>query len=85
MKKLTITLQLELEVPDDWAVVDTSEGTPVVKLPDGRYLDIAVEPLFATDPEDTWSTTDDEDEADEFFSRVVGEQISYTLADDPAA
>lgn len=85
MKKLTITLQLELEVPDDWAVVDTSEGTPVVKLPDGRYLDIAVEPLFATDPEDTWSTTDDEDEADEFFSRVVGEQINYTLADDPAA
>ena len=85
MKKLTITLQLELEVPDDWAVVDTSEGTPVVKLPDGRYLDIAVEPLFATDPEDTWSTTDDEYEADEFFSRVVGEQISYTLADDPAA
>lgn len=85
MKKLTITLQLELEVPDDWTVVDTSEGTPVVKLPDGRYLDLAAEPLFATDPEDTWSTTDDEDEADEFFGRVVGEQVSYTLADDPAA
>ena len=50
MKKLTITLQLELTVPDDWAVVDTSEGTPVLKLPDGRYLDIAVEPLFATGP-----------------------------------
>lgn len=81
MKKLTITLQLELTVPDDWAVVDTSEGTPVLKLPDGRYLDIAVEPLFATDPEDTWSTTDDEDEADEFFGRVESEMVSYTLSD----
>lgn len=57
MKKLAITIQIEMSVPDDWEVVDTSEGTPVLKMSDGQYMDVAIEPLFATDPEDTWSTT----------------------------
>ena len=54
MKKLNVTIQLEMTVPDDWELVDTSEGTPVIKLPDGKFMDIAIEPLFAADPEDLW-------------------------------
>ena len=51
MKKLNVTIQLEMTVPDDWALVETSEGTPVIQMADGKFLDIAIEPLFATDPE----------------------------------
>ena len=50
MKKLHVTLKLEMSVPDDWELVETSEGTPVLKLPNGQFMDMAVEPLFASDP-----------------------------------
>ena len=77
MKKLNVTIQLEMTVPDDWELVDTSEGTPVVKLPGGKFMDIAIEPLFATDPEDMWSSTDDEDVLDEILDMVESEAVTY--------
>ena len=39
-----------MSVPDDWSLVETSEGTPVLQLPDGTFVDPAIEPLFATNP-----------------------------------
>ena len=62
MKKRRVTLELEMSVPEDWELVNTSEGTPVLRLPNGTFLDLTVEPLFASDPEETWASTD-EDEA----------------------
>jgi hypothetical protein len=79
MKKLAITIQIEMSVPDDWEVVDTSEGTPVLKMSDGQYMDVAIEPLFATDPEDTWSTTDDEEALDGIMDMVESEAVSYAF------
>jgi hypothetical protein len=58
MKKLIVTITLEMSVPDDWELFETSEGGQVIKMPDNQFLDIAIEPLFATDPEENWSTTE---------------------------
>lgn len=77
MKKLNITIQLEMSVPDDWQIIDTSEGTPVLELPNGQFMDIAIEPLFATDPEDTWSSTEDEDVLNDILDMVESEAVSY--------
>jgi hypothetical protein len=77
MKKLSVTIQLEMSVPDDWELVQTSEGTPVIKLPDGQYLDLAIEPLFADDPEDLWRSTDDEGVLEEFLEMVESEEVRY--------
>ena len=77
MKKLKVTLQLEMSVPDDWEVVGTSEGTPVLKLPNGQYLDLAIEPLCANDPEDTWASSDSEDALHDVLDMVDSEEISY--------
>ncbi|MFT4240814.1 MAG: hypothetical protein QM569_00910 [Acidovorax sp.] len=77
MKKLKVTIALEMSVPDDWTLVETSEGTPVIDMADGRFLDIAVEPLFATDPEDLWSSTDDADELNDVLDMVQSEEVSY--------
>ena len=79
MKKLNVTIQLEMTVPDDWALVETSEGTPVIQMADGKFLDIAIEPLFATDPEDMWSSTDDEAALDEIMEMVESEEVTYEL------
>ena len=77
MKKLNVTIQLEMSVPDDWELVDTSEGTPVLKLPNGTFMDVAIEPLFATNPEETWSSTDDDDVLNDVLDMVDSESVTY--------
>ena len=77
MKKLNVTIQLEMSVPDDWSLVETSEGTPVIQMADGKFLDIAIEPLFATDPEDMWSSTDSEEELNDVLDMVESEAVTY--------
>jgi hypothetical protein len=77
MKKLNVTIKLEMSVPDEWELAETSEGTPVLKLPDGQFLDIAIEPLFSTDPEETWSSTEDEDALNDSLDMVESEEVVY--------
>ena len=77
MKKLNITIQLEMSVPEDWTLATTSEGGQVIKLPDGQYMDIAIEPLFATDPEETWSSTEDNDVLNDILDMVESEEVKY--------
>ena len=77
MKTLNVTIKLEMSVPNDWELVETSEGTPVLKLPNGQFMDIAIEPLFATDPEDTWSSTEDEDTLNDILDMVESEEVRY--------
>ncbi len=77
MKKLNVTIQLEMSVPDDWSLVETSEGPPVLQLPDGTFMDLAIEPLFATNPEETWSSTDDDDVLNDVLDMVDSESVTY--------
>ena len=77
MKKLKITIELEMSVPEDWELVQTSEDTPVLKLPNGQYMDLAIEPLFADDPEETWSSTDNDEVLNDILDMVESEAISY--------
>jgi hypothetical protein len=77
MKKLIVTITLEMSVPDDWELFETSEGGQVIKMPDKQFLDIAIEPLFATDPEENWSTTDSDEELDTILDMVESEDVSY--------
>lgn len=77
MKKLHVTLELEMTVPDDWELVETAEGMPVLSLPDGTFMDMAMEPLFATNPEETWSSTDDEDVLNDVLDMVESEAVTY--------
>jgi len=77
MKKLHVTIQLEMSVPDDWELAPTSEGSHVLKLPNQQFLDIAIEPLFASDPEETWSSTQDDDVLNDFLDMVESEEVTY--------
>lgn len=77
MKKLNITITLEMSVPDDWELVKTSEGGQVLKLPNQQFLDLAIEPLFATDPEETWSSTEDDDALNDILDMVESEVVTY--------
>ena len=77
MKKLNITIKLEMSVPDDWELVHTSEGGQVLKLPNQQFLDMAIEPLFASDPEETWTSTESEDELNDILDMLESEEVVY--------
>ena len=77
MKKLNVTIKLEMSVPDDWELVQTSEGGQVLKLPNNQFLDIAIEPMFASNPEETWSSSEDDDVLNDFLDMVESEDVAY--------
>ena len=52
------------------------EGKPV-ELPNGQFMDIAIEPLFATNPEETWTSADDEDTLNDILDMVESEAVVY--------
>lgn len=77
MKKLHVTIKLEMSVPDDWELTSTSEGSQVLKLPNDQFMDIAIEPLFAADPEETWTSTESEDVLNDVLDMVESEEVTY--------
>lgn len=77
MKKLHVTIKLEMSVPDDWELTNTSEGSQVLKLPNDQFMDIAIEPLFAADPEETWTSTESEDVLNDVLDMVESEEVTY--------
>ena len=58
MKKLVLHLHAELEIPDDWELVEHS-GVQVLKV-GNRYVDFDIAPLATTSaaPDATWSDED---------------------------
>lgn len=72
MKKLSLVLNAELEIPDDWELVEHPSGIYVLKVGD-RFVDFDIVPLVtaSTATDATWS---DEDErfTDEILDMVTG-------------
>jgi hypothetical protein len=72
MKKLSLVLNAELEIPDDWELVEHPSGIYVLKVGD-RFVDFDIVPLVtaSTAPDATWS---DEDEkfTDDILDMVTG-------------
>jgi hypothetical protein len=72
MKKLSLELHCELEIPDDWELVEHSSGIFVLKVGD-RFVDFDITPLVtASDaPDATWSD-EDEQFTEEILDMVTG-------------
>lgn len=59
MKALTVNIRAELEVPDDWELVEHPSGMRVLRIGD-QYVDFDITPLAtrSDDPEAEWSDDD---------------------------
>jgi len=72
MKRLSLVLNAELEIPDDWELVEHPSGIWVLKIGD-RFVDFDIVPLVTESGavDATWS---DEDEAftGEILDMVTG-------------
>ena len=59
MKKLTVLIRAELEIPDEWEFVEHPSGIQVLKIGDS-FVDFDIAPLSTTSesPDATWSDND---------------------------
>lgn len=79
MKKLSVHIYAELEVPDDWEIIEVDDGVQVLKI-DGTYVDFDIAPLASdsTGPDATWSD-EDEDLTASILDAVIGLETELTL------
>lgn len=80
MKSLTVTIHAELEVPDDWQLVEHPSGMQVLRIGD-RYVDFDLAPLATTsdEPDAEWSDVD-QDLVEEVLDAIVGMDTTLELA-----
>ena len=71
MKKLSIHVHAELEIPDDWELAEHS-GVMVLKVGE-RFVDFDITPLvtISSEPDATW-TDEDEKFTDTILDMVTG-------------
>ena len=78
-KKLTVSIELEMTVPDDWQIVETEDGIGVLKIAPDQYLDLTFEPMVAADLSGAWNNDVSEDFMNELLDMVEAESVSYEL------
>lgn len=79
MKRLAVTIHLELAVPDDWELVQTSEGTAVIKMSERRFLDLTFEPMVTDEKEGQWTNDVNDQFMDDLLDMVESEEVSYKV------
>lgn len=59
MRKLTVLIRAELEIPDEWEFVEHPSGIQVLKI-GNSFVDFDIAPLSTTSdsPDATWSDND---------------------------
>lgn len=79
MKALTVLIRAELEVPDDWELVEHPSGMQVLKIGD-RFVDFDIAPLAtqSSDPEAEW-TDDDATIVGTVLDAVVGIDVALEV------
>lgn len=72
MKKLTIHIHAELEIPDDWEIVEHQSGMQALKIGD-KFIDFDIAPLATAenDMDATW-TDEDEELTNDILMTVTG-------------
>ncbi|OIQ83217.1 hypothetical protein GALL_349800 [mine drainage metagenome] len=69
MKKLQVTIMLDMEVPDAWTLFEHPDGLTVLDIGDGKFMDITYIPMTTSEAQSgaTWSSAGQ----DEFISSVL--------------
>ena len=72
MKKITLHIHAEMEIPDHWEIIDDGHGLQRLKIGD-KFVDFDIAPLSAiTNEEDTVWTDEDEELTAQVLDTVTG-------------
>ena len=81
MKKLQVTITLDMDIPEEWTMVDHPDGVPVLDIGDGRYMYMSFLPMFTKelDPESNWTSECSTQFAEEVVDMVQGEDVEMKM------
>ena len=81
MKKLQVTITLDMDIPEDWTLVDHPDGVPVLTVGDGRYMYMSFLPMFTNqlDPESDWTSECSSEFVEEVVEMVQGEDVAMKI------
>ncbi|MDP8567166.1 hypothetical protein [Methylophilus aquaticus] len=77
MKKLLVTVQVELDIPDTWALVEHPDEVQAIKLADGRFMYMSFLPMFTTDANEgaEWSSECSDEFTETLLDMVADEEV----------
>ncbi|HSH86808.1 MAG: hypothetical protein ACAH08_01515 [Methylophilus sp.] len=81
MKKLIVTIQVELDIPDTWDVVEHPDQVQAIKMDDGQYMHMSFLPMMTRDfNEDAeWSSECSDAFTDAVLDMVADEEVYMKL------
>ena len=81
MKKLQVTITLDMDIPEEWTMVDYPDGVPVLDIGDCRYMYMSFLPMFTKnlDPESNWTSECSTQFAEEVVEMVQGEDVEMKM------
>jgi len=81
MKRLQVTINLDMDIPDEWTLVDHPDGVPVLTLGDGRYMYMSFLPMFTKElePESEWTSECSEKFTEEVVEMVQDEEVEMKI------
>lgn len=81
MKKLQVTINLDMNIPEEWTLVDHPDGVPVLTLGDGRYMYMSFLPMFTSElePQSNWTSECSDKFSDEVVGMVQAEDVTMKI------
>jgi hypothetical protein len=81
MKKLQVTITLDMDIPEEWALIDHPDGVPVLNIGDGRYMYMSFLPMFTNELvlESNWTSECSTEFAEEVVEMVQGEDVEMKI------
>ena len=81
MKKLQVTITLDMDIPEDWTLIDHPDGVPVLIVGDSTYMYMSFLPMFTNElkPESDWTSECSSDFTEEVVEMVQVEDVAMTI------
>lgn len=78
MKKLLVNIQLEMDVPNDWELVEHPDSIQSIKMSDGTYMYMSFLPMLTKDFKAgaEWSSECSDDFTEEVLDMVADEEVA---------
>ncbi|WP_029148716.1 hypothetical protein [Methylophilus sp. 5] len=81
MKKLLVTIQVELDIPETWELVEHPDQVQAIKMDDGQYMHMSFLPMMTKDfNEDAeWSSECSDEFTEQVLDMVSDEDVYMKL------
>jgi hypothetical protein len=81
MRKLLVTIQVELDIPDTWNLVEHPDQVQAIKMDDGQYMHMSFLPMMTRDFAENaeWSSECAEEFTEKVLDMVADEEVYMKL------